>query len=804
LETIDGFLQEVEPIVYRPGGFNWLTPGAIAAGTVSRLQNVPPQFRPQAVAAAQTKLMQLADSLQGSLADRKGYKSPWPSMESARLSAMDLSSRRLISDDGRMGFVLLKLADDSNTQSFVRNADGIEALRQVIAHVKAHYAKSQIEIGLTGLPIMESDEMQSSQSSMTLATILSFLGVLVVLVAGFGGMRHSLLAMAVLLVGMAWSLSYVTLAVGHLNILSSAFGAILVGLGINYAVYYVARYLQLREAGYEVRPALLGTAGSVGSAITIIAVTTAIAFYMSGFTEFTGVAELGLVAGGGILTCWLSAMTLLPAVIYLADANRPPRQLPAPLDFHRWIAPLVSRPRRVLVVALALSVVVACGMRKLQYDHNLMHLQPEGLESVVLERQLLTTSNQSAWFALSMADSPEEVAARKAQLLRLASVERVDDIASYFPRSSRQKQAVIGRIRAKLENLPPAPPSISVAAPAELEQMLRMAQGFMAQTPQAAAFQQRLEQIGALLRGMTQAEYYERLSEYQQRVAEDLLGRLHALRHAAGREPPQLDDLPSGLVCRFVGSSGRHLLKIYAKGDIWNIDTLERFVRDVRSIDPEATGNPLQVYEASRQMRHSFEQASYLALVAIVPIVFFALGGGVGPTLLALVPVVLSMVQTFGMMGILGIAPNPANMVALPLMLGMGMDNGVNVVHDFLARRGRYQMSRATGVAVVLNTLTTLVGFAVLIIADHRGLQSLGRVLTIGMCCCLFSSFIILPSILTLITQHLTHKEDKPEGDKLSDDRATIYRRFDRAHSDSPERVGGSPGRIVDPLDVRR
>ena len=124
----------------------------------------------------------------------------------------------------------------------------------------------------------------------------------------------------------------------------------------------------------------------------------------------------------------------------------------------------------------------------------------------------------------------------------------------------------------------------------------------------------------------------------------------------------------------------------------------------------------------------------------------------------------MAMLQTFGLMGILDIPLNAANMIGLSLMLGMGMENGVLITHDYLSQRGPYRMSASTAVAVVLNTLTTMVGFAVLIIADHRGLQSLGRMLTINMACCLFSSLVILPTLLVWLTCRRKSERLSAEG----------------------------------------
>jgi len=244
------------------------------------------------------------------------------------------------------------------------------------------------------------------------------------------------------------------------------------------------------------------------------------------------------------------------------------------------------------------------------------------------------------------------------------------------------------------------------------------------------------------------------LAAYQHRMAGDLLSRLYALRAMANPEPPRLSDLPQGLVSRFVGKDGKKsLLQIYSKGDIWDMAAMEKFVAEVRSVDPRATGNPLQTYEASRQMKRSYEQAAWLALAAILVVLYFDFRS-LRYTLLAMVPMGLGTVQLLGILGLLGVPLNPANMIVLPLILGIGIDDGVHVIHDFRRKGGRYRISPSTASSVVITSLTTMVGFGSLMIASHRGLQSLGRVLTIGVSCCLFTSLVMLPALLAWMTRH--------------------------------------------------
>ena len=234
------------------------------------------------------------------------------------------------------------------------------------------------------------------------------------------------------------------------------------------------------------------------------------------------------------------------------------------------------------------------------------------------------------------------------------------------------------------------------------------------------------------------------VSQFQQQMAGDLLSRLYVLKSMANPEPPKLTDLPESLTSRFVGAHGLHLLKIYGRGNIWDMDALGKFVQDVRSVDPRATGNPLQAYEASLEMKQSYEKSALYALIVISALLLFDFRS-IRYTLLAMLPLAVGLAQTFGLLGLLGIPLNPANMIALPLLLGISVDEGVHIVHDFLDQKGKYKISQSTAVAVLVDSLTTIVGFGSLMVASHQGLQSLGRVLTIGVTCCLFTSLIMLP-----------------------------------------------------------
>jgi len=648
----------------------------------------------------------------------------------------ELESRYLTAEEGRMGFVLLRF---KNVESeFARGGAAVTALRKTIAAARTSQPKAWI--GLTGMPVIEYDEMQASQADMVWTNVLSLIGVVLLFVAGYGGMRHAMLACGVLLLGMAWSFAFVTLVVGHLNILSAAFAVILIGLGIDFGIHYVSSYLRLRKLGHDCRSSLITTAADVGPGVVTGGVTTAAAFFMAGLTEFTGVRELGIIAGGGILLCVTAAVVVLPPLILINDEKRPATDLPEILPAARWFTMSLQQPRLVMAVGLAVTALIAAGLSHLYYDHNLLNLQPRHVESVDIERDIFTSSDESVWFAVSTCKTRAELRARKAKLDALPSVAKTEEIVSLLPDSTPAKQRSIAIIHDKLTQLKRGrEPLASITLPSG----------------------QSIEAKNSRLPGFA-------LGDTNSISA---LAPLLSLLDYADPAPPTLQDIPRELTDRFVGKTGKHLLRVYAKGNIWEMDKLARFVADVEGVDPQITGSPVQTFYASRHMQKSYILAGVYALLAVFGLLLIDFGS-IKYSLLAMVPLAMGFVQMCGLIGWLGIPFNPANLIALPLILGIGVDDGVHLVHEFRRQRGRFKLSDSTAVAVILTSTTTMASFGSMILARHQGLRSLGQVLTLGVLLCLSSSIVFFPALLSWLTRNREEvaEEELPMDESASDE----------------------------------
>ena len=803
------------------------------------------------VRAVAARAERLADGLAAHVADPADFRSPWPSLADGSPETGPQMARELggatyfLNDAGTLG--LLRVAPARTADGPADAAAVLDRLRSLAAAVEGD--RGTVSVGVTGVPALEIDEVRRGRADMLRAGGVAFAAVGLVLLIGFRGVKHPVLALFVLAVGLAWSFGFTTFAVGHLNILSVSFAVILIGLGIDFGIHYLARYLQHRADGLELEDALCETSAGVGVGITTAAVTTALAFFCATFTRFLGVAELGIIAGGGVLLCALATFLCLPALIALADEHVPAKRLPKPMGFG-WLRTGTSRFPLAFTV-LGFGAVVAIGLQavridehgagsKLEFDHNLLALRPGDAESADARRSLRDAGGPSLLYAVALADGPDEARALAEKFEALPSVARVEDLARRLPGGDRtETNRGIARIRGQLAALPrnasvgqlPRPRPDDFGKRADRLRILALDSGRADLKPLAEKldrFSHAFDALGTTDGGDGQSVALDR---YQTRAAAELVGEFRELSIASSDLTPLgLEDIPSVLKRRYLSEDGKWLLQIYPKSDVWEFGPLARFVSDLRTVDPAVTGAPVQNFEAGRQIFDSYRSAAFYAL-AVVSLVLLSdflaqenkllvlfppllvvgftamtlltrgieldpvlcAGGYVAMVLvvgaildftnmrdamLALLPPLAGGVMTFGVLSLCGLPLNPANLIVLPLVLGIGVDDGVHVVHDFrnrratgsVGRRNAYQPTASTAGAIVLTSLTSMIGFGSLCVAGHRGLFSVGVTLVTGIGCCLFVSLILLPAVLALLSRE--PKEAGAVAGKVGDDAA--------------------------------
>jgi hopanoid biosynthesis associated RND transporter like protein HpnN len=703
------------------------------------------------------------------------YGNPWQSILQQPAEQKDLLAepQYFFSGDGQLAFLLVRPTKDQS--SFTCAKESVEALRHVLARFRAKF--TQLQFGLTGLPVLENDEMVASQRDTELASWLALAAVAVLYLIVFRGVRYPLLTVSTLLVGIAWALGWLTLTVGHLNILSATFAIMLIAMG-DYGVLWVTRYEQARRCGMDVPEALRHTARHVAVGNLTAAMALALAFFAAMFADFAAVAELGWIAGCGVLLCALACFTVLPAVLTLAD-RRQMGVVSIPITTSAgWLPRLSARPRLVIGTALVVAALLAVFITRLRYDHNLLHMQDPGLDAVRWEQTLIAHTDGASWHALSYTDTPEEALALKARYEQLPEVSRVVEAASLVPPGQGSKLELLRDIQRRLRHLPPRgaliphqPPN--VAQLRESVGKVLLALSTCGDSPGRSRLVAGLKELQSGLAGQGGGPAERRLQSFEELMARDLADDLHRLRDVSTPKSIELADLPGPLRERYVGRSGKWLLRVFARDCLWEFGPLEHFTQRIRTVDPEATGKPFGTVEGLRALKDGFQWAGLYALVVIV-LVLLGDFRSVPLALVAVTPLAVGLLLSLGVMGLCGLPLNPANIIALPLILGVGIDNGVHVLHDYLLRRagGRVTISRAIGRGVLVKALTTMIGFATLMVSSHRGLFGLGFILTLGVCCCMLTALVLLPALLRVLSNRKQSANEARENLRLERARA--------------------------------
>jgi uncharacterized protein len=776
IQSIRENLRGMGPLLdFGPVGWSMLTLNSLLAEAGKRAAQMKPG-QPLAPADDQllTQLLAITRTARNVLIDPAKYKNPWSSLVSRPPEQKDLMAepQYFFSADGSLAFLLARPVKEAG--SFTAALKSVNAMREIVAATRPDFPG--VEFGLTGMPVLESDEMAAADHDTKLASWLAIAGVTLLFFLVYRSVWYPLLTVVTLLAGTAWAMGWVTLTVGHLNILSATFAVMLIGMG-DYGVLWVMRYEQARKQGADVRTALLHTTRHVAVGNLTAASTLALAFFAAILADFKAVAELGWIAGCGVLLCALACFTVLPALLMLFDRRSGVAEArPGVLRFRAalvnvgasgegWLPRLFRRPGWVLAGGFGLAALAAALASRVPYDHNLLHLQAQNLESVKWELTLIEHTAGANWHALSYTATPEEAIALKERYEKLPEVIRVVEVASLVPREQDHKLPLLAEVHKRLGGLPKRGAVIPHALPssadirAELERLLDQLQPFVVPVTRGAQPVPLLADLrcslAALYKQMVEMSatplVEERLKDFEQRLAGDLAEDLHRLRDVATPQAITTADLPPDLRERYVGASGKWLLRVFARDCLWDFGPLEHFTQQVRAVDPEATGKPFGTVEGLRAMKHGLQRAGYYAF-AVIAVVLLLDFRRPGRTLLALLPLVLGVLLTLGVLGLLGVALNPANMIAFPLILGVGVDNGVHVLHDWIMRRreGRHTISYAIGRGVLVKAMTTMIGFGTLMISTERGLAGLGLILTVGVGCSMLTALVLLPAVLHL------------------------------------------------------
>jgi predicted RND superfamily exporter protein len=676
-----------------------------------------------------------------------------------------------------------------------KNEDAVRRIRELVEQTKAEV--TGLNVGLTGEPVLELDEMAQSVKDTTVASIASLLICALIFIYGYQQTGRPVKATLCLVVGLAYTLAFATLTVGHLNLLTITFVPILIGLAIDYGVHLISRYEEELRHGKSQEDALIKAMVYTGQGIFTGAFTTAGAFLAMAFTNFKGIQEMGIICGGGLIICLIPMMTMLPVLLLRGRQNVIDHQQGDIAERRARIENFwLQRPFWVTGITVALCAVAAIQMRKVQFDYNLLNLQSAGLPAVETEQRLIESASKSVLYAAVIATNLEQAVALEQQLTNLPAVSSVDSMTKFLAEDQSCKLDLVGEIKRELASVHFAPPDLRPVAIPELSGTLWRTRGYLGLAYQEVVTEDRpvlnaprfghwlnhpldafsmvtnldafigwmdLTNQLASLRDAIQDLRKEMLREdlstpetnayqlaaFQQALFDDVHETFQALQNQDNREPLRVRDLPQALRDRFIGTNGYYLLMVYPKKDIWKRENQEEFIKQLQPIDPNVTGTPVQLYYYTELLKDSYEEAARYSLIAIVLLVLIHFRSPLCVAL-ALVPVGVGFLWLGGLMGFFGVALNPANIMTLPLVIGIGVTNGIHILNRFAEEQTPSILARSTGKAVLVSGLTAIAGFGSLVLGKHRGIQSLGYVMSVGLATCMIAGLTFLPALLTL------------------------------------------------------
>ena len=549
----------------------------------------------------------------------------------------------LLSEDGRMAFALAQPDDERSQADTI--APFVLGVRRALD--ESGLDELGVHAGLTGIPAYALDDRETIEHDIARLSLVSLVLIFLLFAFAFGSPWRPLLAVATLLVTLGVVLGVAAAWPGHLTLLSAFFASILFGLGIDFAIHLLGHVEELVAAGRSETEAVPRAVAHLAPGLATGALTTAAIFFSMLACGFRGFAELGAIAGAGLLLCLIATVTVLPALLVLVHP-KPGRERRAHERFtgrllhalqHRWLA--------VAVVALAVVGGVVGGPG---FDGDYLNLQPRGSETVRLEREMVERSELSPNFAAFVVADREAAAALGERLLLNPLVGEVSSIAD-----------------------------------------------------------------------------------------------LEAL---AGPDELQLDE---AYLRSFEAADGRNAVYAHPRGDIWAPEPQAEFLAAMREIDPSVTGMPFLgsfMVERSRRALNVTAAIGSLLLVACLLIDFRR----PLPALVAALPCLLAVVSLHALMRLFDLPFNPLNVMALPVVIGIAVDDGVHVVHRYLAERGDLlHVLSGTGRSVVLTSLTTIAAFGSLAFTAHRGLASFALALCLGVGSALVITVLVLPPLLTAL-----------------------------------------------------
>jgi hypothetical protein len=676
-----------------------------------------------------------------------------------QLSWQDIMSGEVSAPKDRRRFLLIQPTLDH--ASLAPAGKAIDELRRIVKKAGLMPERG-MTVRITGSAALNHEELKAVESSVGLASFLSLAVVAAIVFGGLHSFRMGVAIIVALVMGLVWTAAAGIALFGELNLLSVTFVVLFVGLSVDFGIHYCLRFVERQTKGEPRALALAGGGADVGDALVLSAIATAIGFFAFAPTDYRGLAQLGVIAGIGMFAALLANLTVVPALIELAGTRALlTKRLSTGSAFphaEKWtLAYWNGLIRHHRGLTLALGVLTAVGIAaasRTTFDFDPLNLKDPKAESVRTLRALQDDAQAGRYAATVLAKDLAEAEALARRFADLPEVDETRTLRNFVPKQQAEKLEIISDMALFLMPALEGAKRVDRPAEAELrEAFQRLAARFerlaAATESEAAPGARRLAGLvrGHIL-GVSGDAAAERWRDLERRLLASLPGRLEVLKQTLTAVPVALADIPEEIRRQYVAPDGRARLEIVPRDDLRDQNALRHFVDAIRVVTPEVTGSPVVLYESGRAIVGAFAEATVIALIAIVALLYATLRR-IGDVLFALLPAALATVLTGAFSVLTAIPLNYANVIVLPLLFGMSVVYGIHLV--LRAREANdlaLALASSTPRAMVLSAATTVASFASIALAEHWGMASLGILLTAAMAFTLGAALVALPVVM--------------------------------------------------------
>ncbi len=619
------------------------------------------------------------------------------------------------------------------------------AIREAILRLNLTPEKG-VKVRLTGPVALSDEEFATVADGAGLNGALTLLVVILVLWLALKQARIILAVLVSLVIGLILTAAVGLRMVGALNLISVAFAVLFVGLGVDFGIQFSVRYRAERHASPDFEPALLAAARKVEGPLLLAAASIAAAFYSFLPTAYVGLSELGLIAGTGMFVAFATTVTLLPALLTVLK----PAGEPAPIGYAA-LAPLdrfLEKQRNWVVgTTLAAAILGLPLLANLRFDFNPLDLRAQDSESVATLLDLMRDPDTSPNTIDVLESDLAHATALAERLKRLPQVDRAETLQSFVPEDQEEKLAIIDDANFFLANTlnpdqvdaPPTAAETATAIETTAHDLASAADGLIS----PAAVEDR--RLAGLLTALAKATPAAR-DEAERALVVPLKTTLDQVRDLLTAERVTLDTLPTSLKQDWVSADGRARIEVAPSGDGNDNATLRSFVKAVRAVAPQAAGTPVFIIEAAATIVKAFLQAGIWSVASIAIILFIALRRWTHVAL-TLVPLLVAILVTLEICVAIGLQLNFANIIALPLLLGVGVAFKIYYVMAWRSGETNFLQSSLTR-AVFFSACTTATAFGSLWFSHHPGTSSMGKLMALSLLTTLSAAVIFQPALL--------------------------------------------------------